>query len=212
MPEFLVARNENSSMHTAELLATNIHEFGITQCENASDLLKAMESGGFPIKAPIDVERIAYELGISIVEDASLEINDVIGEICFEGSVPKIRINPLQNSYIPRRRFTIAHEIGHFCLHLDGNRKGFIDSKKTMSRTESYWDDHEYQANIFAAQLLMPHELLLTTGISIIKDYMKINSSGDKMPVNEFVDGMSRKFNVSNKAMEYRLKNIRLID
>ncbi|PPD18936.1 MAG: hypothetical protein CTY24_12090 [Methylobacter sp.] len=178
---------------------------------NALTLLTHLkEEKGFDIKAPINVDNIATELGILVESDFSLELKDIVGEIFFKAGTPIVKINPIQNSYSPRRRFTLAHEIGHFCLHSAKSKKGFVDSQKTMSRTESYWDSYESEANNFAAQLLMPKSLILDEGQKIINMYKE--KTGEKgIPVQQFVEAMADKFEVSSKAMDYRLKNIGIV-
>ncbi len=136
---------------------------------------------------------------------------DAIGKIFAEndGTVT-IWVNPFENSYAPRRRFTIAHEIGHFCLHLSETKTGFIDTKMTMSRSESYWDVYESQANSFAAELLMPEQLVKSEGSKIVGAYLK-REQKEKMPIPPFIDALARVLNVSNVAMEYRLRNMSII-
>lgn len=178
---------------------------------DASTLLTDLkEKNRFDVKAPINVDKIATELGIIVESDFSLELKDIVGEIFFKEGSPIIKINPIQNSYNPRRRFTLAHEIGHYCLHSAKSKKGFVDSQKTMSRTESYWDSYESEANNFAAQLLMPKTIILEEGQRIIDEYLgKTGAKG--VPVHVFIEDMADKFEVSSKAMEYRLKNIGII-
>lgn len=178
---------------------------------SASSLLSHLtDEKGFRVNAPIDVDRIATELGILVESDFSLELKDIVGEIFFKDEKPIVKINPIQNSYSPRRRFTLAHEIGHYCLHSAKSKKGFADSQKTMSRTESYWDSYESEANSFAAQLLMPKDLVLEEGRKIIASYQAENKK-EVVPVRIFIETMSDRFEVSSKAMEYRLKNIGII-
>lgn len=67
----------------------------------------------------------------------------------------------------PRSRFTIAHELGHAVLHtpLDG----FAIGKDACAYKESYYNS-EWQANTFAAELLIPTSTLLhliSEGVSI---------------------------------------------
>lgn len=174
---------------------------------NAAELLNNLKNKGFNVVAPIDVNEIARHLDITVKSDISLQSRNAIGEISFHDEKPVVRINPIQNSYIPRKRFTLAHEIGHYCLH-SGNE--FTDSKKTMSRTESFWDSCESEANDFAAQLLMPRSLVIEEGQKIISHYTKNNES-KRMPASKFIELMADKFEVSNKAMEYRLKNLKII-
>jgi hypothetical protein len=62
-----------------------------------------------------------------------------------------------------RRRFTIAHEIGHFRLHLPADGV-FIDGRSTINElpgNRSGNDPREREADDFARELLMP-ELLVT--------------------------------------------------
>lgn len=174
---------------------------------NASELLKAFsDKVKTNIRAPIDVDSIAKFLRIEVNYDPSLESMDAIGQICFDDGSPVIKLNPMQNKYESRRRFTLAHELGHFCLHREANTSGFIDSQKTMSRTASYWDQYESEANNFAAQLLMPKDLIIEEGRLIIQEY-----SDDSISAKLFIEKISEKFQVSNKAMEYRLKNIGIL-
>lgn len=172
-------------------------------------LLNLKEKKEIDITAPIDIDKIAIALGISVEYDHSIS-QDIVGKIFFAGESPIVKINPLRNSYDPRRRFTLAHEIGHYCLHSAKTKQGFVDSQKTMSRTESYWDKYESEANNFAAQLLMPKTLILDEGQNIIREYREKNNAKD-MPVRLFVETMADKFEVSSKAMEYRLKNIGIV-
>jgi len=178
---------------------------------NAPELLKSLkEEKGFELKAPVDIDQIAAKLGIQVESDSSLESRNIIGEIYFKDKTPIVKINPIQNSYAPRRRFTLAHELGHYCLHSATSKMGFTDSKKTMSRTESYWDIPESEANNFAAQLLMPKSLILSEGQKII-GILKSQTGKDTISASYFIEAMADKFEVSSKAMEYRLKNLGIV-
>jgi len=177
---------------------------------NASELLDHLRSDGkIVFQAPIDVYKVANELGICFEDDYSLP-PATIGTISFHGVTATVKINPFQNNYIPRRRFTLAHEIGHFCLHRAKSQNGFSDSMHTMSRTESYWNPIESEANNFAAQLLMPKPLVMEEGQQVIDDYTHYYNT-DTISAGEFVELMADRFVVSSKAMEYRLRNIGII-
>jgi Zn-dependent peptidase ImmA (M78 family) len=181
----------------------------MNQFNNAIELLDYVGQQ-IEIKAPVDVESIAAMLNIRIEPDYSLELKNIVGEILFENERAIIRINPYQNSYSPRKRFTIAHEIGHFCLHRTMSKDGFIDSMSSMSRTESYWDSKESEANNFAAQLLMPKDLIIRDGQQVIDSY-KAAFNTASITIYAFIERMADKFDVSSKAMEYRLKNLGII-
>ena len=65
---------------------------------------------------PINVEEICSHYNISI--EHKFYSDDTVGQIEFppNNGAARIFINPLENSHINRRRFTIAHELGHFFL------------------------------------------------------------------------------------------------
>lgn len=158
---------------------------------------------------PVDVDKVASLLGIIVDEtpDFSAAASDTIGKITLAKDEPaRVWINPFENSYTPRRRFTLAHEIGHFCMHRSKQHE-FVDDKSTMSRSESYWNRSESEANSFAAELLMPAKLINSAGRKVIDAYKK-EVAAEKMPLDTFVERMATLFRVSGQAMEYRLKNM----
>lgn len=110
-----------------------------------------------------------------------------------------IKVNSTHS--INRKRFTIAHEIGHFMLHDDLIGDGISDNLAYRSFHEDHQDnnskiqqEHETEANRFAAMLLMPEHL--------IKQEWQ---SG-----NRAISDLARKFMVSEQAMEIRLRGINL--
>jgi Zn-dependent peptidase ImmA (M78 family) len=160
---------------------------------------------------PVDVDGIAKMLGVGVRYDPRLEDEDIIGQIGFEGDSPIVTINPTQNSFEPRRRFTLAHELGHFCLHRDRVSYGFRDNRKTMSRSQSYWDLMESEANNFAAQLLMPADEILNMSEDIVTSHQQIYGYNNYIYPGDLVRRLSSVFLVSNKAMEYRLLNLGVV-
>lgn len=179
--------------------------------ENANALLNDLVTRGFVREAPVDVDSIAALLNLDVEYDARLQDDDITGRIEFKESGAVIAINPFDNAYEPRRRFTLAHEIGHYCLHSNTEHTAFVDSRSTMSRSSSYWDPYESEANNFAAQLLMPADLVATIGLSVIQAYVADSSDSAGMPTTQFVEQMAHKFGVSKPAMEYRLKAMGLV-
>jgi Zn-dependent peptidase ImmA (M78 family) len=176
----------------------------------AKEFLEALAlEHSFPIEPPIDVEKIVHLLDVKLDETADFDNLTTAGSVSLNSDHAKIWVNPIENDFEPRKRFTIAHEIAHLILHIDPENgvKEFIDTKKTLNRKDSYWDSKEYEANNFAAQLLMPVFLLKRHGKEIIDDYKKLNN-GTNMPLRLFLKEMALLFNVSEPAMKYRLKNI----
>ncbi len=134
-------------------------------------ILQEMEnSPNYHLKFPIDASRIAEFLGLDVVWDNIP--NDEKGIIA-------ARIFPLEklievNELIPKLRggfgeSTIAHEIGHWVLHIDKNmvRKCLLTEKNVIKvdpllcRNEVNLNGREWQAQYFASCLLMPRFKLI---------------------------------------------------
>jgi Zn-dependent peptidase ImmA (M78 family) len=100
---------------------------------------------------PVPVERIAeFHLGYEL--DFTDQDADIIGGIDFQAGV--ILINPAIEDHEGRYNFTIAHEIGHHCLH----RELYIkhqDELGILCRSRAR-PIEEVQADRFAEALLMP--------------------------------------------------------
>lgn len=90
---------------------------------NAKMLLMSLAKKGLIIKPPVDIDKIAQALGVQVVQDPLLENQAVISGIVLEKGVPTVKINPERNANEAKRRFTIAHSIGHYCLHGVRRRK-----------------------------------------------------------------------------------------
>jgi hypothetical protein len=76
-----------------------------------------------------------------------------------------------------RRRFTIAHELGHWRLHRDAEhgvfcRSGSIESDAPQARTSL--PPAEDEANIFAASVLMPAPLLQQQYVRCDRDFFRL--------------------------------------
>jgi Zn-dependent peptidase ImmA (M78 family) len=122
-----------------------------------------------------------------------------------------------------RKRFTIAHEIGHIILH----RSYLINPVSEIDLSINIFNDYildkdtgkraEIQANIFAAYLLMPRKIFLAKAIEIAVslDYKKKGDYLiyiDEQPcnLNNYIilaRQLSFIFNVSKQAIEYHLKS-----
>lgn len=72
----------------------------------------------------------------------------------------------------PRARFTIAHEIGHLLLH-----GGEPQLARSWKHNHHYESDSEWQANTFAAEFLMPADMMMETHMSVqdIKRYFGVS-------------------------------------
>jgi Zn-dependent peptidase ImmA (M78 family) len=134
---------------------------------------------------PLDIEGLVRALGIKL-EYKSLE-DDISGHLQQKSDGKwLITINALHHPN--RRRFTIAHELGHYFLH--GKKHSDFVDKILFRSTDS--DPQEREANSFAAELLMP--------LDQFKGY--INQGVTK------VEQLAQKFNVSAMAVRVRAKEL----
>lgn len=145
--------------------------------------------------APVDVSRLARELGLEIYS-ASFENPSISGLIRKEriGLTSREETIIYFNRAINRDcvRFIIAHEIGHWYLgHLEQNSDGIFDDQLDLYRRRCSVNSEyrtEVDANRFAASLLMPRELV----ISFWEE-----TSGN-------IEAMARRFQVSTVEMGLR--------
>ena len=169
-----------------------------------ADLTYQMVLSANIIKPPVDIDLIARRCGVTIEKTDLGE--DVTGVLVSHGETGIIAYNPNQGEQ--RRRFTIAHELGHFVLHRnDGADTVFVDKDFIVKyRSNKLYSDlelkQEQEANAFAASLLMPKEFILE---EITSPRLKAFSESDV--INE----LANLFNVSIPAMTFRLTNLNLI-
>jgi hypothetical protein len=105
--------------------------------------------------APVRVEAIARDLGISVMVDV-LE-PEIAGKIVYGGSPPAYFIFINARDPHRRQRFTLAHELGHYILHRDLIGDGLIDDAMYRSKLGDFF---EREANRWAADTLMPAALV----------------------------------------------------
>lgn len=149
-------------------------------------------------KAPISVKKVARSLQIEIRFAPTKP--DVSGALIVDGESAYIAVNDAHHEN--RQRFTIAHELGHFCLHKEGDRIHFDEDfrvYKRSGRSALATDSKEIQANQFAAELLMPTNLLW-------EDFHKSQGLEPRI-----VESLALKYKVSRDAMKFRLQNLGLI-
>jgi hypothetical protein len=126
-------------------------------------------------RLPVPVEDIAdscFGLLVRDAEDLSTAPGapDLVADQSLSGlllpSRGEIWVNAVESrEWPPRRRFTIGHELGHWCMHRSGDEALFCRSS-TVSAEERPPagrpppPPHEAEANAFAAALLMPARLV----------------------------------------------------
>ena len=154
----------------------------------ASNILKNNEI----VKPFVNVFQIARDAGLSIeYRKMPQGDKDVLGFL--DSSTGTIYVN-VENS-IARRTFTIAHELGHFFLKHQPDEYGLLRRNNTYTGIK---EQKEKEADYFAANLLMPEEMIKNE----IRLYPFLQSSPELL---------ASKFGVSTVAMEYRLLNLNLL-
>lgn len=167
--------------------------------EFAIDLLK--NSGAY--KLPVKLKTVTDHLNIKVIEDSFDD--DVSGLLVIKKGIAAIGVN--REHSLNRKRFTIAHEIGHYQLHhnKDDQEEIFVDRKWAYFRDKKSHkgiDKKEIQANNFAAELIMPAELL--------KKY--INENDIDLFDDSAIYNLSKYLEVSEEALTIRLMKMGFID
>ena len=148
---------------------------------------------------PVPVEQIAKAL------DAQLRFSplddELSGMIYVKEGTPIIGVNALHHPN--RQRFTIAHECGHLVLHKTQiTQEVHVDKVFPMLMRDAVSaagiNEIEVEANLFAAELLMPVSLLANT---LGNESFDIDDEGA-------VTALARSFRVSPSAMRFRLGDL----
>lgn len=143
---------------------------------------------------PIDVESLCGRLGIALycINLSELEViaKRPISGLIHKDADNKCTIFVNENDIAVRRRFTIAHEIGHYFLHIEH------ESTRTITSFRSDRSPRETEANVFASELLMPEDMVIREHENMV------------IPVAE---SLAQKFNVSKPAMRIRLEELELL-
>ncbi|MDM4772864.1 ImmA/IrrE family metallo-endopeptidase [Solimonas sp. SE-A11] len=159
------------------------------------------------LSVPVNVDAVAAALNLSVSQQ--ILDDDVSGFLVVKGGRGSVVINKSQ--HLNRRRFTMAHEIGHYVLHASSDRL-FLDRKfPTISKvdesvylrssSQSTSAVEEIEANNFAAEMLMPKTL--------VENFVK--RARLSFHDEEEVSACARAFGVSEQAMLIRLKRLGLL-
>lgn len=113
----------------------------------------------FVLEPPVDVYEITRNEGIRVIEEPFPEdYEDVSGFINIEDDCPVMYINESEPKN--RKKFTVAHELGHWVLHEEAIRE---DTRRAVmfrvALGEPNQDLLEKEANAFAAELLVPLDM-----------------------------------------------------
>jgi Zn-dependent peptidase ImmA (M78 family) len=148
-------------------------------------------------QAPVPVEDVAKHLGLRVI---SMDLDeDISGLLITKPDMSCIVVR--KSDGVSRKRFSIAHEVGHFVLRHQFEAGGHVHVDRGYrvshrdKRSSAGTDLREIEANQFAAALLMPSPLVTET----------IRALGREELNDEDVTNLARQFNVSEQAMTIRL-------
>ncbi len=149
----------------------------------------------------IPVKKIAEKLGARVIEQTSDDDHSGMIYLSSDGVIIGVNESHSEN----RKRFTIAHEIGHMVLHapiLKGGvhvDKGFGVRLNRDKRSSLGEDLIEIQANKFAAELLMPTAMIKR---DIGHLYIDISTNLDA-----HIENLAKKYRVSPQALSFKVLN-----
>jgi len=161
----------------------------LTAYSNAEEAAERVRKEFWGDAVPVDPAQVAEALGLQVL--AAQLGPQLAGALVKEpGKDPQIFLNGADSSN--RKRFTCAHEIGHFVKRADADSDyEYYDFRDSFSGTGV--DPEERYANAFAAALLMPKERVKQMKKEGLKDIE-----------------MAARLGVSREAMIYRLKALNL--
>lgn len=126
---------------------------------------------------PVPLLSIATALGYEV---QYFEINTTTEDLSAVTFYNKKQIFISPNESGGRFRFALAHELGHIMLGHGNERESEFDTRENMWNPNKR--SREYEADEFAAELLMPEEKFkevwnATTDISIVKMYFNVSKT-----------------------------------
>jgi Zn-dependent peptidase ImmA (M78 family) len=145
---------------------------------------------------PIPVDKIAEDLGVALRYEP---LEGGLSGVLFRDQQGRqvIGVNALHAPV--RQRFTIAHELGHLRLHEDAL---YVDGLvRRDGKSSLALDPQEIEANSFAAELLMPRNL-------VVKELASRVPEGAVADPAKLLRRLAQDFGVSEQALQFRLVNL----
>ncbi len=99
------------------------------------------------------LDGLAADLGVTVVHG---ELKGAVARLARVGDRGRIRVADRVKN-VGRRRFSVAHELGHFVLKHDGS---VLAGCQERSMLDYRGQSKESEANVFAVELLLPEKLV----------------------------------------------------
>ena len=175
----------------------------------------------------VDLERICSILSIELVRSGEeIKADDgqiILGVASFDQKSIQINLN----GDGARERFTIGHELGHFCLRHDRYLRSETlvetDLIAVGDQERSFnFERLEIQANMFASDLLLPRKQFFRK-VEEFRSLLDITDRGhgyiyvDDQPCNlqdyyKLLTFLKMEFGVSKQAIEVKLKRLGMLN
>lgn len=140
------------------------------------------------VQGKTDLPSLCSQLGLRVKEVDSTGFDGAL--VCSQGSQKGI-IGVRRSIKEPsRKRFTVAHEIGHFVIPYH-RRLGNVCAPGVIERFGKDFPNAELEANEFAAELLLPSKL--------VRDRFNLRD-----PLLTDIEGVAQEFGTSLTATTYR--------
>jgi hypothetical protein len=144
-----------------------------------------------------------YVSGPHVLADVPATADRIDGFLFWAGSDGVAFVNADRASPLPRRRFTAAHELGHAILHQGQMGRFRVDVKINDAAEDA--DELEREANRFAAELLMPAEVIRSRAEAMRREF-------GCCPRGVLAYQVAAELLVSREAMRYRLADLEVGD
>ena len=165
------------------------------QKPTASAVIPAAEAArlwslyGFETSDDLVLEDLAMALGVVVLEG---DLKAADAWLLRKGGSGIIRVSSAIPEY-GRRRFAVAHELGHWSLHRDVTQLVSCTSKDMIARYRA--SVPELEANFFAAELLMPEHLFRP-------------ALSESRPTAAFVNNLADRFGTTRTSTAYRIADL----
>ncbi|OJY67810.1 ImmA/IrrE family metallo-endopeptidase [Rhizobium sp. 60-20] len=176
---------------------------------------------------PVDLNEICSALSVDLQFTDQLRLDrdgaTILGSANFDKRSIQINAHRDRN----RERFTLGHEIGHFCLNHDRYLRSETIVEQDLftdieAREAFNYERLEFQANAFSSSLLLPSEVF-HVAVAVGRSRFDIKDRGhgyifvDDQPCNfvpydELLSDLSQYFEVSKQAIEIKLKKSGLLN
>ena len=190
----------------AKMIVSEIYEKALELCKgrNKGDIMcgKLRELHGMSAKdiltktqqldkVVVDVERILKELKISAIPKTfsdieAIEQKEVAGLVLAKGD--EVGIFYDSEAPLAKKRFIMAHELGHCCFHDDSIVAGYIE----YLHEDGFENEREKVASTFAARLLVQekplqqvYDCLIVPTLGALADIFEVPEHLMKVRLNE---------------------------